>query len=300
MPLLALRAFVEVGRQGSVKAAAATLGVTPGAVSQQVKSLERRLGVALFARGNREIHLTPAGTSLLVPIATGFEQIETALEGFEARRRQRMMPLRISTMASFAATWLVPRLGRFTADHPWIELSLQTSSDLVPIGRGKNAADIAIRHGLGAYAGLAVERLLQPRLIPVGSPDLLQAYDIRSPADCLRAPLLQDADAMDFSLWLRALGVRDPDGLASRGPRLDDDHLLVRAAVAGQGLALVRDTYAASEIAAGRLVPALDVPLPTDFAYWLVTRPPALKQNAAVMAFRSWILDEVTRDDGAV
>lgn len=296
MPLLALRAFVEVGRQGSVKAAAATLGVTPGAVSQQLKLLEQRLCVSLFVRGNREIHLTRVGKSLLAPMSAGFEQIETALESFNLRRRQRAARLRISTVASFAATWLVPRLGRFTGHHPWIELSLHTSPDLIPIGNGENAADVAIRHGLGDYPGFAVERLLQPRLIPIGSPELLKAYDIQSPADCLQLPLLQDADGMDWSLWLRALGVRDPDGLALRGPRLGDDHLLVRAAVASQGLALVRDTYAASEMAAGRLVAALDVPQSTDFAYWLVTRPVSLKQDPAVIAFRRWILGEVQDD----
>lgn len=299
VPLLALRIFAEIGRRGSVKAAATALGVTPGAVSQQLRALETRLGVMLFERGNREIRLTRVGRNLLGPVLAGFDQVEATLETFEARRLRREVVLRVSTTASFAATWLVPRLGRFTAAHPLIELNLDTSPDLVAIGRGASAADIAIRHGLGDYAGLRSERLLQPRLVPVGSPDFLRRAVIRSPSDCLRLPLLQDVDGMDWTLWLRALGVSDPESLATHGPRLGDDHLLIRAAVAGQGLALVRDTYAASEIAAGRLAVAFDAPQTTNFAYWLVTQPGADKQWPAIAVFRKWLIAETaTSQDG--
>ncbi|HVV27295.1 MAG TPA: LysR substrate-binding domain-containing protein [Rhizomicrobium sp.] len=296
MPLLGLRAFAEVGRHGSVKAAAAALGVTPGAVSQQLKTLEDRLGVMLFERGNREIHLTRAGQGLLGPVLKGFDRIEAALETFEARRRRRNAVLRVSTWSSFAATWLVPRLGRFTAAYPWIDLNLHVSPELVVIGRGPGAADIAIRHGMGRYDGLKAERLFQPRLVPVGSPDLLRKAAVRTPADCLRVPLLQDEDGTDWSMWLRAFGVADPDGRAFRGPRMADDYLLIRAAIAGQGLALVRDTYARSEIAAGRLALVLDAPQPQRFAYWLVTRPGSVKQKPALAAFRKWILAEAAED----
>lgn len=289
--LLALRAFAEVGRHGSVKAAAAALGVTKGAVSQQVKALEDRLGVPLFVRGNREIHLTRAGRDLLGPVLEGFDQIHGALATFEAQRSRRRTILRVSTTSSFAATWLVSRLGRFATAHPQIDLSLRTSSNLVPIGGEGSGIDIAIRHGLGDYPGLKAERLLQPRLVPVGSPALLHSAAIASPKDCLRLPLLQDADGMDWSLWLKAFGVDDPAGLAALGPRLGDEHLLIRAAIEGQGLALVRDTYAAEEIASGRLAIALDAPQPVAFAYWFVTRPE--RTAWAISAFRDWIFAEV-------
>ncbi len=293
MPLLALRAFAEVGRQGSVKAAAGVLGVTPGAVSQQVKALEARLGKALFKRGNRAIRLTPAGRRLLDPVLAGFDQIEAALEIFDAGGRRRRRQLRISTVASFAATWLVPRLGRFTLAHPRIDVTLHTAAELVAVGRGPGGVDIAIRHGLGVYLGLESVRLLQPRLVPVGSPGLLAAAPpIRVPADCLRLPLLQDADGMDWVLWLRALGVKDPEGRAALGPRLGDDHLPIRAAVSGQGLALVRDTYAADDVAAGRLAIVLEAPETTAFAYWFVTRPGAADHRPEVAAFKAWIMGE--------
>ncbi|HEX7389248.1 MAG TPA: LysR substrate-binding domain-containing protein [Acidiphilium sp.] len=295
MPLLALRAFAAVGREGSVKAAASLLGVTPGAVSQQIRQLEIRLGTALFIRGNREITLTRAGLRLLPEVAGGFDRIEQALERFDRRRRNARTSVRIGTTASFAATWLVPRLGRFSARHPRIEVQVLTSADLVPVGQGAASVDMAIRHGLGVYPGLESERLLQPRLIPVGSPSLLaNGAPIRRPEDCLRYPLLQDADGMDWALWLCALGVADPDRLARRGNSFSDDYLLVRAAMAGQGLALVRDTYAAEEIAAGRLVRALDIPWPAAFAYWLVTRPGAGAHSSGIAALRTWLLDEAT------
>lgn len=293
LPLLALRAFAEVGRHGSVKAGAAVLGVTPGAVSQQIKLLEVRLGVLLFERRNREIRLTPSGRHLLAPVAEAFERIEEAVDAFESRYRRRRQALTVSTVSSFAATWLVPRLGRFTARHPGIELRLRTGGELTPIGHGPGAVDVAIRHGLGEYAGLESARLLQPRLVPVGSPALLASgAPIRTPADCLRYPLLQDTDGADWTLWLRALGAADPDKRATRGPSFADDHLLIRAAMAGQGLALVRDTYAAGEIAAGRLEVALDAPWPMQFAYYVVTRPGAAARASPIAAFRDWVLGE--------
>lgn len=195
-------------------------------------------------------------------------------------------------MAAFAATWLVPRLGRFTLAHPRIEVSLQTTPELVVVGRGHGCVDVAIRHGLGVYPGLESVRLLQPRLVPVGSPGLLAAaHPIRSPADCLRLPLLQDADGMDWVLWMRALGVDDPEGRAALGPRLGDDHLRIRAAASGQGLALVRDTYAADDLFAGRLAIVLEAPEATAFAYWFVTRP-GDDQRPEVAAFKTWIMGE--------
>lgn len=294
LPLPALRAFAEAGRLGSMKRAAEALGVTPGAVSQQVKALERRLGVALFERRNREVRLTPAGRRLLGPLTEAFGRIEEAVaaaEGTRGRRRQARRVV-VSTCASFAAGWLVPRLGRFAALHPGIEVRVETTAALVEVGRGPGSADVALRHGLGDYAGLEAVRFLAPRLVPVGSPALLAGGPpLRAATDVLRYPLLQDGDGADWTLWLRAQGIEDPEGRAAVGPRFADDHLLVRAAVAGQGLALVADVHAADEIAAGRLAVALDLPWPSRFAYYVVTRPgPAT--TPAVAAFREWVLRE--------
>ena len=292
LPLTALRAFAETGRLGSMKAAAAELGVTPGAISQQIKSLEARLEAPLFERHNRELRLTPLGRKLLLPLVDGLGRIETAWSSLN-RRPDRRNTLTISTTSALATAWLVPRLGRFSTLHPEIELRIQTSSRLIDLKR--EGIDIALRHGLGDYPGYTAIRFLTPRLIPVCSPALLQtrrgrvARSLRGAADCLAYPLLQDADRADWPLWLQAHGVSDPR--AAQGPSFEGDLLLVRAALAGQGIALVRDIFCRAEIDQGSLVQALDLDWPVGFAYYLVVRPEALRQHK-IAAFRDWLLAE--------
>jgi LysR family transcriptional regulator, glycine cleavage system transcriptional activator len=295
LPLLSLRAFVEVGNTGSMKHAAVRLGVTPGAVSQQIKGLEVRLGLPLFERFNRELRLTADGRHLLDDLSEPFRQIEQALSQVQARHRTSLL---VTTTGAFAATWLVPRLGRFTERHPDIEIRIHTGQTLVPLGSNPGDADIAIRHGLGEWPNLSAEPLLRPRLLPVGSPDLLASGPpIHQPNGCLNYPLLQDDHAAEWSLWLRAMGGDAADPRAARGSRFADSTLLCRAAVAGQGLALLRDTYVGDEIAAGRLQVALDAPWPADFAYYVVTRPSNDSRWPRIERFRKWLFDEAAIDE---
>jgi LysR family glycine cleavage system transcriptional activator len=289
LPLLSLRAFVEVGRCGSVKSAAHRLGVTPGAVSQQVRLLEARSGVALFKRERHGVRLTKAGARIHPNLLRAFEQIEAALEELETVNLRRS--LTISAMPSFAASWLVPRLGRFTERHPDIEVRVEASSS--PADLTRDRVDVAIRHGLGDYPGLEVRPLFAPALLPVASPALLAGGPpIKAPVDCLAYPLLQDADRADWALWLKALGV-EGKSQALRGASFGDDFLLIRAAEAGQGIALIRDIHARDEIARGRLALALDRPWPTRFAYYAVTLPSASRRRE-LRAFVDWILEEAT------
>ncbi|HYE00640.1 MAG TPA: LysR substrate-binding domain-containing protein [Alphaproteobacteria bacterium] len=287
LPLLALRAFAEVGTTGRVKDAAAALGVTPGAVSQHLAYLEARLGAPLLRRTGRGMRLTPEGARLHAAIAPAFGTIAAAVAEFRADRAPQALAL--TTTASFAATWLVPRLGRFAAHHPEIELRIDTAPGLADLRR--DGFDLALRHGLGDYPGLVATRFLAPRLVPVGCPALLARLGpVAAPADCLRFPLLQDADRADWGLWLRAQGAAD-DPLARRGPAFADDFLLLRAARDGAGLALVRDVYAAEDLAAGRLALAIDRPWPLAFAYYIVTTPDSARRPA-VRAFTAWVQAE--------
>ncbi|MBO9332063.1 transcriptional regulator [Achromobacter sp. HZ01] len=286
-PLLALRAFTEVGRHGSIKRAAAALGVTSGAVSQQVRLLEERVGLPLFTRGRQSMALTEAGARVHPGLLTAFDQIESALRTLEAARARKT--LTVSTMASFAASWLVPRLGRFTSRHPDIEVRVEAVADLVDLHRDR--VDIAIRHGLGSYPGLQSRPLMAPVLLPVASPALLaDGPPIREPADCLAYPLLQDGCRADWGLWLAAHGVA-ADPRAERGTAFGEDYLLIRAAAAGQGLALVPQAYAREEIAAGRLALALDRPWPARFAYYVVMLPDVARRPEAA-AFAAWLEEE--------
>ncbi|WP_334183029.1 LysR substrate-binding domain-containing protein [Novosphingobium sp.] len=287
LPLLALRAFAEAGRHRSIKHAAEALGVTSGAVSQQIRQLEDRLGVTLFTRTRHGVQLTEAGSKVHPAMVMAFDQIAGGLGELEAINARPT--LTISTVPSFAASWLVPRLGRFTQRCPDLEVRIEASDTLVDLQ--KMRVDIAIRHGLGDYPGLVSDYLMAPVLLPVAAPAVLRAGPlIREPADCLAYPLLQDSDRADWPLWLRATGCPD-DPRAERGPAFDDDLLLIRAAIAGQGIALVRDIYANEEIATGRLALVLDRPWPTDFAYYAATLPIARKRGS-VMNFISWMKEE--------
>lgn len=287
LPLLALRAFVEVGQQGSIKAAAQSLNVTSGAVSQQIRLLEDRVGMALFTRERSGLRLTEAGAGVHPGLLQAFEQIETALQSLQQISSRQT--LTVSTVATFAASWLVPRLGRFNQRYPHIEVRVEATSALVDMRRDR--VDVALRHGLGVYPGLQVTRLMAPVLVPVASPALLSANsNLSEPQDCLDFPLLHDSERADWPLWLNAHGVgKDPR--AERGTALEDDFLLIRAAGAGQGLALVPQEYATEEIAAGRLLQVMDKPWPARFAYYVVTRPDAMQRDE-VRAFVEWIMEE--------
>ena len=178
--------------------------------------------------------------------------------------------LTVSTSASFAASWLVPRLGDFMARWPTIDVRVETTSRLVDLRR--DHVDVALRHGLGDYPGLTAVRFLSPQLVALARPELLAGGPpIAAPRDCLAYPLLQDSERADWRLWLAAHGVEDRR--ARRGPSFEDDYLAIRAAAAGQGIALVRDVYGGAEIASGELVRVLDLPTPTRFAYYVVIRP---------------------------
>lgn len=290
MPLLALRAFVEAGRLGSIKAAADAMGVTPGAVSQQIRVLEDRVGAPLLVRTRFGVHPSEIGGQVHARLLRSFEQIQQCLDELEpAQRRAR---LTVSTVPSFAASWLVPRLGSFTAAHPQLDVRIEASNRLVDLQR--DAVDVAIRHGLGHYPGLQVTRLMAPVLVPVASPAwCAQAGPILAPADCLAHPLLHDVERADWHLWLQAEGVPD-DPRSRHGSAFDDDLLLVRAAVAGQGIALLSNLHVEHELQEGRLCKVLDRPWPSRFAYYAVTTAEGAARPE-VVAFVDWLREQAAQ-----
>ena len=244
LPLLALRAFVETARHGNLARAAAAMGVTPGAVSQQLRALQARTGVVLFQRFSHGMRLTPEGEQVYPGLRQAFEQITASLAQLEAINARQT--LTVSTEPSFAATWLVPRLGQFSASHPQVEVRVEATALLADLRRER--IDVAIRHGLGDYPGLDVQ----------------------------------------------AMGVED-DPRSERGPAFADDLLLVRAAEAGQGIALVREIHARAEIASGRLAVALERPWPSRFAYYAVSLPGAA-QRAPLSLFLAWLREQAAAE----
>jgi LysR family glycine cleavage system transcriptional activator len=291
-PLNALRAFEAAARHLSMKEAADELSVTPGAVSQLVRGLEQRLGTQLFRRGNRSLVLTEAGQSYFIPIRHAFRQIG------EATRRLRVQPnagvLTVSAPPAFAASWLVPRLGRFRAQHADIEINVTTTRGLANFV--SDGVDVAIRHGLGRYPGLRCDRIASVTMVPVCGPHFLATlpHKPRRPADLLELALLHDASRQDWPLWFQAQGVTDVSHAASSGISFDDQTLLIRAAASDQGTALVTDTLARAELDHGTLVRVLDVAWPQEFAYWLVC-PRATADQPKIVAFRDWLVSESAR-----
>jgi len=265
-------------------AAAGALGITPGAVSQQIKSLEARLGLILIERRGRRTKLTPAGVRLYAAMSDGFAKIEAALH--EIGSSDRTVTLRVSTVSSFATAWLIPRIGRFTEKHRSIDVRIETSAKLADFHRG--GVDVALRHGEGPYPGLTSIKFLDPRLIPVASPLLLNGgVKIRSLREVLQYPLLHDGALAEWPNWFRSEGIEDPR--MHRGPAFEDDLMLLRAAAAGQGVALIRDIYLDEGTAGGPLTQVLDQCPTSPRAYYLVAAYPAMPH---VEAFKNWILEE--------
>jgi LysR family transcriptional regulator, glycine cleavage system transcriptional activator len=287
--LALLQTFVAVARAGKMKQAAYELALTPGAVSQQIRQLEEAAGHRLFARTRAGVELTAAGETMFSALAEPFRAIEAV------DRELGILPSRhvtVSTTPSFAATWMVPRLAKFARRHPDIEIAVETG--VRPVDLKREPVDLAVRHGLGKYPGLNAIRLVAPELIVVASPDLLKnRAPLREPAECLAFPLLHDLNRQDWPLWFEAHGVAAPD--CKKGPAFSENHLILRAAVAGQGLALVRDIYAEDDVRSKKLVKALTVNWPVQFAYYAVATSEAL-QKPAVRRFRDWLVEEARQE----
>ncbi|MDO7896186.1 LysR substrate-binding domain-containing protein [Pseudomonas citrulli] len=288
MPLSSLHIFVEVCKHHSMKKTADILCVTPGAISQQIKSLEDRMSVKLFERSHREISLTTAGKNLMDQLAVSFNNIEAVWEDFESFRT-RSARLSVNTTLSFASAWLIPRLTRFQQRWPDIEINLSTShcADL-----RRDGIDVAIRHGQGVHPGHHSEKLWTPNTLPIGHPALLKTgRRIEQPADCLNYPLLQDASRSNWKLWLKAHGIEDTR--SRRGCSFTDEQLLIDAAIAGQGLALVSDVYARPAIKAGHVVPVFAPSTHAEMAYYLIS-PLEQADDWKINIFANWIKAEVS------
>jgi LysR family glycine cleavage system transcriptional activator len=287
-PLNALRAFEAAARHLSFTRAAAELHVTQTAISHQIKGLEERLGVRLFRRLPRGLLLTEEAQRYLPPVRDAFDRIAAATAQLAAAGSSGS--LTVSVLPSFAAKWLVPRLGRFRAAHPDLDLRISASSQLVDFAR--DDVDVGIRMGRGRYPGLRVDRLFGESMVPVCAPELLSGpHPLRRPEDLRHHVLLHDDDHTGWRLWLELAGVEEVD--AGRGPVFTDSAMVVQAAAEGQGIALARSVLAAGDLAAGRLVRPFEVSVPHDLAYYLVS-PEATAEQPRIRAFRAWLLAEAS------
>jgi LysR family glycine cleavage system transcriptional activator len=298
-PLNALRTFEAAARHLSFTAAAEELFVTAAAVSHQIRSLEDHLGMELFHRSNRALALTDAGILLLPDVREAFALLTNAMRGL--RRHAFVGPLTVAVPPSFAAKWLVPRLSRFRARCPDIEVTLISSSELVDFGR--EDLDLAIRYGIGLYPGLHTELLTATEFFPVCSPKLAQGPPpLIAPDDLRHVVLLHDEVPTalpmvpSWETWLKAAGVTGVD--VSQGPRFNTSFFTLEMAIAGMGVALAQSTLVSSDLAEGRLIRLFSVSIPVELSFFLVG-PPATFEKPKVNGFRAWLHEEMRNAAGA-
>jgi len=289
-PLNALKAFEAAARHLSFTKAAEELHVTQAAISHQVKALEDFLGMPLFRRLNRALLLTDEGQILFPGAGEAFDLIAQTTN--RLHRYDHSGLLTVGTMDSLAATWLVPKLGRFRKLHPDIDVRITTADHIVEYVR--DGIDMGLRYGQGSWPGMMVDHLMTEEVFPVCSPSLLDSGPpLNTPDDLRHYTLLHDDMRIDWRMWLLAAGATqvDPD----RGPGFQHSNLVYQTAVAGGGVALARSVLVGHELADGRLIKPFDVALPANFAYYVVTPKPNI-DKPKVKAFREWVLEEARED----
>lgn len=286
--LHALHVFEVAARLGSFTKAGAELRVTQTAVSHQIKQLEGELDVLLFRRTGRGLELTREGQAWLTELSVIFTRLREANRKLRRRSKGERPVVSLTTLPSFGARWLVPRLGGFIAKHPELDLRISASESVVDFTR--EPIDVGIRFGPGPYPGLFAEKLFDDYFVIVAAQAL--AARLKKPADLLRQTLLVDDHEDAWPRCFTALGVPAPP--LTRYHQHTDSSFLVEAAVRGQGVAMARWSLIQDELTAGRLVRVFPsaAPLPVGHAYSLVGLRETFRRPE-IAAFRDWLRLEI-------
>jgi LysR family glycine cleavage system transcriptional activator len=296
--LATLRLFEAAARHLSFSQAAREAGLTPAAVSSQIRALEGQIGAPLFHRTSRSMRLTREGVMLVGAVAEALLLLDEATGRVATASGPRT--LTITTTPSFAAKWLVPRLQRFRALCPDVDVRIDVSDHVVDFARGE--ADIAIRFGHGAYSGVEAHQLFGEAVFPVCAPAFLKGpKPLIRPRDLRHHTLVHldwqaQGDAWpDWRMWLLAAGVDGVD--PTRGLHFTQTALALQAAVDGHGIALGNTSLVAGDLAAGRLVKPFElaVQVAPTFAYYLVI-PRRTADDPVNRTFRDWILAEIRHE----
>ena len=285
--LNALKAFEAAARHESLSLAADELNVTHSAISRHIRDLEIALRAKLFVRTGRGVQLTEQGELLAKDLSQAFDLMVAATGRFArpVRRRQRLM---ISSDLSFAALWLVPRLGRFTSTHPGIDLAIDANPRLVDFN--KEDVDFGIRFGGGIWRDVEALKLIDAELMLVCNPALVQGNALKTPAGLQGASLIGETAKENWQAWLKAAGIADR--VIPSGPTLNGD-LAIAAAEAGQGFAVADQIQAGDALLAKRLLCPFDIVVRHN-AYYLVNGAGTTPSKAA-NDFRIWLTAEMKR-----
>jgi len=281
-----LRAFEAAARHLSFTQPASELNVTQTAISHQIRRLEEELGIRLFVRKNRALALTPQARDYLPGVRAAFNDLRLATD--RLLRKEDDKVLTVSTLASLAAKWLLPRLTAFQEAHPGIDVRFTTSTAMVDFKNGN--VDAAIRYGRGHWPGVRAEWLMADEVFPVCSPALLAGKrPLRTPEDLRDHVLLHTStNSDDWRQWLTAAGL--PSDISKQpGITFDLNLMTVQAAIDGIGVAMGRTSYVQDDIAKGRLVVPFNIALPADAGFYLVS-PEGAAEPPKLKAFRQWLL----------
>lgn len=279
-----LRAVECVGRLGGLKPAADWLGVTSGAVSQQVQKVEQQLGRPLFFRHHFGMVPTPLGREVLIHLTAGFSELAIAVDQASALTQHALV---VSVAPVFASKWLVWRLKSFNDAHPDVRVRVDATTTIVdPNG---SDVDLCIRVFKGRPTGTRVSKLLDQRIFPVCSPRI--AENIKTPTDIRSIPVIRDSlSRFGWELWLEKLGLSEND--LTNGPTFSDAALCLDATIAGQGIFLAWETLANDAMARGQVVAPFDGRIATGTSYWLLEKDQSAKAGD-VAKFTDWLRQEL-------
>lgn len=284
-----LRAFEAVARRLSFRAAGEELHLTQPAISRQIRSLEDELGAALFLRGTRHVELTGAGSALLRSVAPLLDRLDASVR--QIRTALGRPRVGVTTFASFASLWLIPRLQDFQQAHPDIDIRISASDALADLDDPE--LDLALRYCLPGAAPAGSRPLFGEVLTPVISPRLPNPP--RCAADLARQMLLEEDDhrpSAEYLSWRHWLALNSEPTLEPRGwMYLNYTYQQIQAALAGQGVALARLALVREPLARGELIEPFGVAgrIQSPFAYWLV-RWPNRQERPDLQAFETWLL----------
>lgn len=280
-PLAALRAFAAFAEKRNVVDAGTALNVSHAAISQQLRALEKYLGVALLDRSGKALTLTSDGEHLARALHLGFGAIAAAVG--DLARTGRDQPVHVSLTSSFAASWLMPRLPGFRATHPEVNLILDPTFEVVELRPG--GVDVAIRYGAGNWPGVECEMLIESPMVIVASPALLKGKTEWSPTELAQLPWLEEFGTTEATTWLAGRGVGPERGA---GRTQLPGNLLLDGLRAGQGVTVTVRQFVEADIAAGRIV---ELFVESDArGYHIVTQKTALRPS--VKTFVTWLKRE--------
>jgi LysR family glycine cleavage system transcriptional activator len=283
-PLNALRYFLVAAKTLSFKQTAEQLHVTQAAISQHIRTLEEHLGRKLFIRRNREVLLSEDGERLLPFIREGFEAFSKGVATLQTDPRPNI--LNITVVQSFASRWLVPRLSSFQEQYPEISVRLNPSNALLSFTN--TDLDVAIRFGAGNYEGLESRFLMGDKLYLVSHPSLLKQGISLDTLDML--PMLEE-NSGDFRVaWQQFFDTHGLDGGKYRRVLQVEDSTttIVEAAIAGQGMAMVRHSLVYQQIQKQQLVKLFDFEYSSDYCYFLVAPTHHFEQQK-IRCFENWL-----------